>query len=301
MQATYYQYYFTKGNGQKKYAVDLRPFLQTYCSWKTPIFKSKFEHAGERLYLIHTVGDQYLFLHTLDNEIIKKIDSKNLTLGDLKAYLAGDSAGFASYLNFREDFFGIACKILSPRGATFATYINQVIEALNLPYKFHAVALTHQMQRKDISKLSRVGKITVELQRENKLHEDLVEFISGQTGQNYAEVGPIEITIRPKERLGNIKAILQGVSSQIGQKGVTDFEARAVTAVADKVIDVYLVGEGAVRHPISGDTDAKIQRDFDKQMGKNVLLQEKLKEMRSNANVQKTTFADLNNPTKPRA
>src|SRR5690606_28146571 len=119
MQATYYQYYFTKGNGQKKYSVDLRPFLQKYCSWKTTVFKSQFEHAGERLYLIHTVGDQYLFLHTLDNEIIKKIDSKNLTLGDLKAYLAGDSAGFASYLNFREDFFGIACKVLSPRGATF--------------------------------------------------------------------------------------------------------------------------------------------------------------------------------------
>ncbi|WP_349792916.1 hypothetical protein ABQY74_000775 [Xanthomonas sp. WHRI 7064] len=301
MQATYYQYYFTKGNGQKRYSVDLRPFLQKYCSWKTPIFKSQFEHAGERLYLIHTVGDQYLFLHTLDNEIIKKIDSKNLTLGDLKAYLAGDSAGFASYLNFRDDFFGIACKILSPRGATFSSYINQVIEALNLPYKFHAVALTHQMQRKDISKLSRVGKITVELQRENQLHEDLVEFISGKTGQNYAEVGPIEITIRPEKRFGNIKAVLQGVSSQIGQKGVTDFEARAVTAVADKVIDVYLVGEGAVRHPISGDTDAKIQTDFEKQLSRNALLQEKLKEMRANGNVQKTTFADLDSPTKPRA
>ncbi|MGV7197136.1 hypothetical protein [Xanthomonas axonopodis] len=301
MQATYYQYYFTKGNGQKRYSVDLRPFLQKYCSWKTPIFKSQFEHAGERLYLIHTVGDQYLFLHTLDNEIIKKIDSKNLTLGDLKAYLAGDSAGFASYLNFRDDFFGIACKILSPRGATFSSYINQVIEALNLPYKFHAVALTHQMQRRDISKLSRVGKITVELQRENQLHEDLVEFISGKTGQNYAEVGPIEITIRPEKRFGNIKAVLQGVSSQIGQKGVTDFEARAVTAVADKVIDVYLVGEGAVRHPISGDTDAKIQTDFEKQLSRNALLQEKLKEMRANGNVQKTTFADLDSPTKPRA
>ncbi|MCC8445462.1 Protein rexA [Xanthomonas translucens] len=300
MQATYYQYYFTKGNGQKKYSADLRNFLQKYCSWKIPVFKSQFEHAGERLYLVHTVGDQYLFLHTLDKEIIKKIDSKNLTLADLKSHLAGDSAGFASYVNFRGDFFGIACKVLSPRGATFASYINQVIEALNLPYKFHAVALTHQMQRKDISKLSRVGKITVELQRDNKLHEDLVEFISGQTGQNYAEVGPVEITIRPEKRLGNIKAILQGVSSQIGQKGVSDFEARAVTALADKVIDVYLVGEGAVRHSISGDTDAKIQADFDKQMSRNALLQEKLKEMRSNVNVQKTTFADLDSPAKPR-
>ena len=301
MQATYYEYYFTKGTGQKKFSADLRPFLQKYCSWKTPVFKSQFEHAGERLYLIHTLGDQYLFLHTLDNEIIKKIDSKNLTLGDLKAYLAGDSAGFASYLNFREDYFGIACKILSPRGATFSSYVNQVLAALNLPYKFHAVALTHQMQRKDISKLSRVGKITVELQRDNKIHEDLVEFISGKTGQSYEEVGPIEITIRPEKRFGNIKAILQGVSSQIGQKGVSDFEARAVTAVADKVIDVYLVGEGAVRHPISGATDSKIQADFDKQMARNVLLQEKIKEMRSNTNVQKTTFADLDSPTQPRA
>lgn len=301
MQATYYQYYFTKGNGQKKYSADLRPFLQKYCSWKTPTFKAQFEHAGERLYLVHTTGDQYLFLHTLDNEIIKKIDSKNLTLADLKSYLAGDSAGFASYLNFREDFFGIACKVLSPRGATFANYINQVLEALIIPYKFHAVALTHQMQRKDISKLSRVGKITVELQRDNALHEDLVEFISGKTGQNYAEVGPIEITIRPEKRLGNLKAVLQGVSSQIGQKGVTDFEARAVTAVADKVIDIYLVGEGAVRHPINGDTDSKIQADFDKQLTRNALLQEKLKEMRASANVQKTTIADLDNPTKPRA
>ena len=301
MQATYYQYYLTKGTSEKKYSVDLRPFLATYCNWATPVFKAQFEHAGERLYLIHTFGDQYLFLHTLDNEIIKKLDAKNLTLADLKAYLAGDSAAFASYLNFREDFFGIACKVLSPRGTVFADYINQVFVALRLPYTFHAVVLTHGIARKDISKLMRVGKISVELQRDNKLHEDIVEFLSGKTGQHYAEVGPITISIRPLKRLGNIKAILEGVSSQVGVKGVSDFEARAVTAVADKVIDVYLVGEGAVRDPINGNTDAMIQSYFDRKLSSNALLLEKLRDMRASANVQKTTFADLNNPPKPSA
>lgn len=301
MQATYYQYYLTKGNGKKKYSVDLRKFLVTYCKWATPLFKAQFEHAGERLYLIHSVGDQYLFLHTLDNEIIKKLDAQKLTLADLKSYLAGDSAAFASYLNFREDFFGIACKVLSPRGIVFADYINQVLAALKLPYTFHAVVLTHGLARKDISKLTRVGKISVELQRDNKLHEDVIEFISGKTGQHYAEVGPITITIRPLKRFGDIKSILEGVSSQIGTKGVSDFEARAVTAVADKVIDVYLVGEGAVRDPISGNTDATIQSYFDKKLTTNALLQEKLKEMRASTDVQKTAFADLDNPPKPSA
>lgn len=299
MQATYYQYYLTKGTAKQKYSVDLRPFLGTYCNWATPIFKAQFEHAGERLYLIHTSGDQYLFLHTLDNEIIKKLDAQRLTLADLKPYLAGDSAAFASYLNFREDFFGIACKVSSPRGTVFTNYINQVFVALNLPYTFHAVALTHGMARKDISKLTRVGTISVELQRDNHLHEDIVEFISGKTGQHYAEVGPITISIRPQKRLGNIKSILEGLSSKVGEKGVSDFEARAVIAVADKVIDVYLVGEGAVRDPIIGNTDASIQRYFDAKLSKNVLLQEKLSDVRASTNVQKTTFADLDNPTKP--
>ena len=66
MQATYYQYYLTKGASKKMYSVDLRPFLGTYCNWATPVFKAQFAHAGERLYLIHTFGDQYLFLHTLN-------------------------------------------------------------------------------------------------------------------------------------------------------------------------------------------------------------------------------------------
>lgn len=299
MQATYYQYYLTKGNGKQKYWVDLRPFLNTYCSWKTPLFKSNFTHAGERLYLIHIVGDHFIFLHTLDNEVIKKIDANNLTLADLKSYLAGDSAGFGSYVNIKEDFFGIACKVLSPRCSTFAEYVNQVLEALKLPYKFHAVALTHHMARKDISKLTRVGKITVELQRDNKWHEELVEFISGKLKHHYDAVGPIEISIRPKEPRGNIKAVLQGVSDTVGSKGVSDFEARAVTAIADKVVDVYLVGEGIVRNPLSGDTDGKIQRDFDKQIGKNALLSEKLKEMRSDHDIKAATFADLNSPNKP--
>lgn len=299
MQATYYQYYVTKGNGTTQYRVDIRPFLLKFCSWKTPIFKSKFTHNSERLYLIHTAGDHFLFLHTLDNEIIKKIDANNLTLADLKSHLAGDSAGFASYVNIRDDFFGIACKILSPRCATFADFINAVLDALNLPYKFHAVALTHQMARKDISKLTRVGKVTVELQRSNKLHEDLVEFLSGKLKQHYDEVGPIEITIRPQKSRGNIKPVLAGMSSTIGNAGVSDFEARAVTALADKVVDIYLVGEGIVRNPLSGDTDSKIQRDFDKQIKSNALLNEKLREMRANSGIQAATFNDLNNPTKP--
>jgi len=299
MQATYYQYYLTKGSSQKQYRVDIRPFLRKFCSWKTPVFKSKFTHNGERLYLVHTVGDHFLFLHTLDNEIIKKIDANNLTLDDLKAHLAGDSAGFASYVNVRDDFFGIACKILSPRCATFAEFINAVLQALKLPYKFHAVALTHQMARKDISKLTRVGKVTVELQRNNKLHEDLVEFLSGNLQHHYDEVGPIEITIRPQKSRGDIKRLLSGMSSTIGTNGVSDFEARAVTALADKVVDIYLVGEGIVRNPLSGDTDSKIQRDFDKQIQTNALLNEKLKEMRSLSAIQVHTFADLDNPPKP--
>ncbi|MEH6417085.1 hypothetical protein [Pseudomonas sp. CGJS7] len=300
MQATYYQYYLTKGKSSQRYWVDIRPFLNKYCSWKVPKFKAQFTHNAERLYLIKAVGDQYLFLHTLDNEIIKKIDANNLTLDDLKAHLAGDSAGFASYVNMREDFFGIACKILSPRCAVFSEYMNQVFVALGLPYKFHAVALTHQMARKDISKLARVGRVTLELQRNNKLHEDLVEFLSGKTGLHYSEIGPIEISVRPQAKRGNIKSFLQGVSDNIGVDGVSDFEARAVTAVADKVIDVYLVGQGIVRNPISGDTDGRIQRDFDNQMGRNTLLLEKLKEMRGDASIKKAAFADLNNPDKPR-
>lgn len=299
MQATYYQYYFTKGSSNKRYWVDIRPFLNKYCSWKIPKFKSQFTHNAERLYLIHAVGDQFLFLHTLDNEIIKKIDSNNLTLADLKSHLAGDSAGFASYVNVREDHFGIACKVLSPRCAVFAEYVNEVLVALNLPYKFHAVALTHQMARKDISKLVRVGRVTVELQRENKLHQDFIEYLGGALGGNYSEIGPIEITVRPKARRGDIKKFLQGLSDNIGVKGVSDFEARAVTAVADKVVDVYLVGQGIVRHPVAGDTDGKIQRDFDNQMKKNALLQEKLKEMRDDVSIKKIIFADLDNPPKP--
>ena len=114
-------------------------------------------------------------------------------------------------------------------------------------------------------------------------------------------MGPITISIRPLKRFGNIKAILEGVSSQGGVKGVSDFEARAITAVADKVIDVYLVGEGAVRDPINGNTDATIQSYFDRKLSSNALLLEKLRDMRASANVQKTTFADLNNPPKPSA
>lgn len=301
MQATFYQYYFTKGNGKKKYWVDIRPFLQKFCNWKTPKFKSQFTYNFERLYLVHTTGDHYLFLHTLDNEIIKKIDANNLTLADLKAHLAGDSAGFASYVNVKEDYFGIACKILSPRCNTFHIFINEVLQALKLPYKFHIVALTHQLARKDISKLTRVGRISVELQRDNKLHEEIVEFLTANLKHHYEEVGPIEITIRPQKRRGDIKPVLQSLSDTVGSKGVSDFEARAVTAISDKVVDIYLVGEGIVRAPISGDTDSKIQRDFDKQMQKNTLLEQKLVEMRSDGDITKASFNDLDNPTKPRS
>jgi hypothetical protein len=299
VQATYYEYYWTKANGKQRYRADIRPFLKAFSSWKTPVFKGQFTHNDERLYLVNAVGDHYFFLATLDNEIIKKIDDRTLTLHDLKAQLSGGSAGFASYVNVREDHFGIACKVLSPRCLVFANYINDVVQTLGLPYRFHVAALTHKLERKDIPTLVRVGKVTLELQRENPLHEQFLQLMGAQLGHAYAEVGAIEVAIKPIKRGADLKPILKDVSDTIGSEGVTEFEARAVTALADKVVDIHLVGQGIVRHALSGNTDGKIQRDFDKQMGSDALLQKKLKEMRSADGFKKTSFADLDAPAKP--
>jgi hypothetical protein len=299
MQATYFRYYITRDDDTTPFSFDIRPFLMNFCSWQSPKLKSQFEYNGEKLYLIHSGGDHYLFLHTLDNEIIKKINSDDITIDDLKIYLRDDSIGFASYLLVKEDHFGISCKMLSPRGTVFAVFVNELFKKLQLPYIFNIIPITHTVMRTEIPTLKRVGAIYLKLERGNHLYEQLVEAMSGDLRQRYHNIGAIEITVHPEERKGDIRDVLQDISSKAGETGVSSFEARAVTAFSDKVMDVYLVGQGAVRHDIRGETDDGIQINFDGQYFANKLLHSRLREMRESHEMQPGPFGDIDSVTCP--
>lgn len=303
MQATYYQYYLTQsGQSGDRYSVDIRPFLNAYCSWAAPKFKSSFTHVGDHLYLTRILGNRFLFIHARDKEIIKTIDPATNTVDEIQKKLNGASLGFASYVIVDEDYYAIACKQLSPRSNAFSTYIDDLFHRLGLPIRFHSVAMTHQVDRAAISKLVRVGRVNIELNRENTYVEKVLEMFTTEMKEKFEEVGSIEISFVPKDKRGNIKKFLESLSDVIGSNGIEDFEARAITEVADKVMDVYFVGEGTLKHSIAGVTEAKILDSFEEQAnGKKMskLLREKLKKMRSDDGIKKGNFPDLDRLAEP--
>ena len=133
MKVNYFGYYLKNTASGKSVIFDLRKFLKEYCKMDAPKFKNNFSHNEGKLYLLHVVSDTYLFLMTRSNELIRKVNTNDITVGEIKNLLEQDEQlGFASYILFKENVFGFGSTLLAPKIDVFTKYINELLEALGI-------------------------------------------------------------------------------------------------------------------------------------------------------------------------
>ena len=283
MKVSYFGYVMVNPRTGDRWLVDLRQLVSRFVAWPNPAFKSQITYNGEQLFLLPAVAPVYLFVQARDREIIKAIEKQKLSVKDIHSALNGESVGFASYVLMNKYWFGIGCRVLSPRVAAFAHFMQQMLDGLALPYQFVPQALTQSLPKSDVQKLHEVSSVTIEMSVDNGIGADVFNLVTGGGSKGIDDVGTIEVILR-RRRKGkrNLLGALKGVVDTVPDSGLDALDARARREATDQMTDVYIVGQGGVRDTIDVDSEDDIAADMIERASANAVLAAKVGEMLSN-------------------
>jgi hypothetical protein len=290
MKVNYFGYCIRNHTTGSKVLFDLRDFLKSYCAFDSAFFKNSFTHNGENVYIIHHYGDVFYFLTTRSHELIKKINTNNLDVGELNSLLEKDEQlGFSSYLLMKDGYFAFASTMLAPKVDGLASYLNNLFESLGITlWNFLPQALLYQATKEEALKLPHIGRTTIQLSKDNSFVEDLFASISADTTDTI-DIDSIEIIIKPKSRK-NIKPIVNKFLSAIPDEGVEKMMMKARAEGASQMLDLYLVGRGAISDIIDKSSETKIPLLLEDKAKNNKYLQQKFTEYRADETFEENTL-----------
>src|SRR5436305_712880 len=101
MKVTYFNYYLEDHHSPlERIICDLRQQVFRFCAYDNREFRISFQYKdGESIFVFWVAENTYLFIITKNNEIIKTINSSDVSHGNLyDRFQANESLGFASYL-----------------------------------------------------------------------------------------------------------------------------------------------------------------------------------------------------------
>ncbi|WP_444885782.1 hypothetical protein [Microbulbifer sp. PSTR4-B] len=299
MKVNYFGYCIKNNETGKKVLFDIRPFLKAYYKNANTSFKNSFRHHDEHIYLIHHIGDTFFFLATRSNELIKKVNTNNISVGEITSLLEQDEhIGFTSYLHIKEDHFGFASTYLAPKADIFIHYVNELLVALGITnWTFLPQALLYQATREEALSLQHIGRTTIELTRDNSFTQDLLALVSADTNDT-TELEGIEIIIKPKSRK-NIKPTVNKFLSSIPDSGIEKMIMKAKDETASNMRDLYLVGRGAICDKVDKSNEIKIPTLLETKMTGNEFLKTKLVEYRENGEFEENIPEIISSYTNP--
>lgn len=247
MKVSYFGYCIVESTSTKRMLFDIRPFLEQYCSFTRPQFKSHFKFHGENIYLFKEPNDIYLFVMTKDNEIIRKVDSQNISVSDLKKLLSNtEKLGFASYIIVKENCIGVASTTFAPKADYFSRYINLLFSRLHINNIYFTITpLMKGTQPSDINKLSTVGRTFIEVKLDHSLAKAALGALGYSQPSDYIDLESIEISFKPK-RNKSIKQIAQDAVNLSTLSNTEKIVLRARDQLNSNMSDVYLFSEGQI-------------------------------------------------------
>lgn len=302
MRVSYFGYYVrSMAQDASCYQVDLTELFSKFATWNNAHFKGRFSLHGEFLYLLPLTAPVYLFVQTRDQELIKQIQRDTLTVADIATKLqANASIGFASYVLIEKNFIGFAARVLSPRVAAFGNFVNQLFDQLGFRYTFKLRTITYELPKDQINTLKSVGSFSVELLRNATTTQNVLNALGLTAVENIAELGEIEIKVKPASRKSNTKRAFQAVANSIPDGDIEGFEAKAKMETADRLSEYVIVGEGGVRDYIAQKNEIQIAENIVERSRNNTVLRRKIEEFSNDADfIADKTAADLGLDWKP--
>jgi hypothetical protein len=278
MKLTYFNYHLKNHvipNAKIKY--NLKTFITSFCAFKNSHFKSSFDYEGEHIFLFWIADDIYLFINTKSNEIIKSINSKQVNYGDVYEKLQSDETlGFASYLYFSEDFYGIAATIHGPKNVVFTWFINALLKRCGIAsHEFISSPFETQATRDEAMKMAVVGKHIIEINRQNSLFGQL----AGVFGcGNSNEIDSLEVIIKPTKR--DMRHAAHAIADKVEDEGLKKYIIRAKASLDDVLTDYYITGAGVLSDPIDRRNEKTIIDQIKNCVSKNEDLKHRLTDLR---------------------
>ncbi len=278
MKLSYYAYSVTHRPTAEHYQFDIRPFINAFCALTDVRFKSQFKYLDEQVFLLKQSPNLYLFLMTRTNEIIKKIRSSDLNVSEIYDLLQQDEKlGFASYVFIEPSFLGFASTVMAPRFQAFVGFLEDIFAAIGLnEYQFILHPLLHQASKADVMSMDYMGRTSVQINKESSFFEDMRNIFNGTT-EDFADVGSIEITIKPMPRK-NIDVAVRKVLRHVPDEGLDSFVIKAKQTIADQLVEVYLAGNGHLSDTIKKDSDQRINDQIREKINRNNVLLDKASE-----------------------
>jgi len=277
MKITYYGYHLKVNDSL--YLHSVVTLLRKYVQHGNNILKNSFiNSSGDSVFLFRRTNNFYALIVTKDNEIIKKINSDNVTYEDIRDDLEdNERIGFASYIYFDRDHYAIASTVQGPKNKTFVDFINQLLDKLHINADFESSPFPTKISRDEILSLGFVGKTTFEITPESDAFTHFSRFFGG--GALPSELDAIEVSIKPK-RGSDIKHHIPALNAAIGEDGVKKYVLRAKENLGDSLTDFYVTGNGFVSDYIDPNSENAISRQISDKKMNNEVLNIKLGELR---------------------
>lgn len=276
MKLSYYGYCFTEVKSGKKKIMSAHNFFRAFCAYSNPIFKNKFTHNGEQVFFLNSVGNLYLFLQTRSDELIKKINLNNISVGEIYDLLdTGELIGFASYIYLKESYLGFASTIMAPRVGSFVCFVNNLLNSIGVTgYQFTLIPLLHQVSRADAIAMPFIGKSTIQINSSNSMFDDIRNFAGG-TAEEFKDVDSFELVLKPKRKQDISKAVKKVISA-VPDAGLEKMIVRAKDELHGSLVDLYLAGKGIVADNIDTKDESVVAQKIDEKIKINPVLQEKV-------------------------
>ncbi|WP_211299192.1 hypothetical protein, partial [Methylovulum psychrotolerans] len=107
MRVNYYGYYIKNKETGEGSIFNIKNMMRAFCDIDSPSYKNNFFHIDENLYLFKRSNDVFLFVMTRSNEVIKRINRKEIGVEEIYKILQIDeSLGFASYIFIDNGYIG---------------------------------------------------------------------------------------------------------------------------------------------------------------------------------------------------
>lgn len=293
MKVTYFASGVKDVNTEGKALFDIRPFLRAFCRLNAPRFKNSFIHNDENVYLIHHLEDVFLFVMTKDKEVVRRIDSSDISVSGINDLLGrNEHLGFASYVVLKENFIGFGSTIFAPKVDVFVSFVNKLLAATGSDHlQFYLHALMHQATKDEAHEFTHIGTTHIEIGRENSKLQDVLAVLGGDY-DDAAELQGMRIILKPR-RKQNIKEIVEQVMEEMPEDGLERFMMRAKAEVGSQTMDLYLTGKGAVSDVVSTSDDSRIAEHLMSKANSNAYVAAKLSEYVENEEFEEVVLESV--------
>lgn len=282
MKLNYYGYYIRDNQKQENYLMDLRDFFRFFCAYKNPAYKNRFKRYTEHVYMLSSTRNLYFFLQTHNSEIVKKINAKDISLGEVADLLSKDeSLGFASYVYFDGHYFGFASTVLAPKCRGFVEFVNSIFHSLDLPqHSFCLHPLIRTSTKDEVLSMPFVGTTTIQVSKDNPLYKDLFDFVGGKA-EEFADVDSFELVMKPRKRQSIHKAVDRLVTA-VQDTDLDKLVIRAKDGLQNSLVDFYLEGKGIIADYITVREPGQVATEISEKIKANPILSAKVKEFLGN-------------------